>query len=155
MKKIILFLVFLAILLIGSFNNNKLIQLCSVFDYADLSFFCEDYNNISEPNLFTPIKNGNGFLLQTTANNVTQMLNVMHNYSGFMLTFIGNKESINFLLNEAKIIKVENYENIEIIHAYVCGLLHSIFIDGKKSNLQIAINKNIITIGSPIILGSY
>ena len=79
----------------------------------------------------------------------------MHTYSGFMLTFTGKKEDVDFLLNEAKIIKVENSDNVENFYAYTCGLVHSVFIDGKKVNFQIAINKNTITIGSPIILGSY
>lgn len=154
MKRISLLFICLITLIIGSFNNDKFTQLCSFYNDATLSFFCENY--IEPPNeIFNAISNGNGYIIQTRANKAKETLKFLSNCSGFMLTFNGTKEDVKALLNEIKIIKIEFLNDIETYYAYSCGLLYSTMLESKKVNLQIAINRNIITIGSPIILGSY
>lgn len=155
MKKIILFLVCLVFLIFGSFNNDKFLELCSVYGKANLYIFCESYIEPPDKEFFLPVKNGNGFIIQTIANNAKETLQLISDYSGFMITFYDENEDIKHLLDNVKIIKTEDLGSIKIFFAYACGLIHSTIIDGKKVNLQIAINKNIVTIGSPIILGSY
>lgn len=153
-KKLFAFLIIIFIFIFISFNNDKFIDLCSYYNNASLSVFCENY---IEPNddLFVAIKNGDSYIIQTKANKASEVLKFLTNCSGFMLTFNGTKENIKNLLSEIKIIKTEKSADIEIFYAYTCGLLYSTVIDGKKVNFQVAINKNVITIGSPLILGSY
>lgn len=154
MKRIFAFLLIMLIFIFVSFNNDKFLELCSYYNSASLSIFCENYTDTPNTN-FTAIKNGDSYIIQTKASQAGNVLKNLMNCSGFLLTFNGTKEDVNNLLKQIKIVKTENYSDIQIFYCYICGLVYSTIIDNKKVNLQIAINNNIITIGSPLILGSY
>ena len=105
------------------------------------------------------IQNGNGFLICCDEQN-TKIVNKNLNKSyiqGESFCFDGNIADITKILKKlnAKIITTENFENLKIIYAYSYKLQKFIFVDGKKVNVQICLNENKITVGTPLILGSY
>lgn len=51
--------------------------------------------------------------------------------------------------------KSEVVENIHIIYGVYEGACQPKFVDGYAVNIQIAIHDNVITVGTPLIMGSY
>jgi len=67
----------------------------------------------------------------------------------------GNIEDLNNICDKLGLIIVKKYNvgNINMIEGVSSRVKY--FIDGRRENIQIAIEENNIMIGSPIIYGSY
>ncbi|MCK9574466.1 MAG: YwmB family TATA-box binding protein [Clostridia bacterium] len=76
---------------------------------------------------------------------------------GESLSFYGNLDEFYNIIKiyRIKIIKTEQVGEILTIYGFSFAFNKHISIDNKKINVQIAINNNLITVGTPIILGSY
>lgn len=157
MKKVGLFLIFLLVFSFSGLSDDKFVNLCKTFNQAQLEVFCNNYikSEIENKEEFEVIKNGSGYIIQTNASMATELKKYVYDYAGFMLSFRGTRKDILLLINDMKIVKTENIDGIETVYGYACGLLNSVIICGKKVNIQVAINNGTITIGSPVILGSY
>ena len=61
------------------------------------------------------------------------------------------------LLNDydAKMIMIERLDGVECYYAYSSKIRYREIIGGKRVNLQIAVRGEIVTVGSPIIYGSF
>lgn len=105
------------------------------------------------------IQNGNGFLICSNEQNVKIVNNNLNKsyIQGESFSFDGSFEDIKIILKKlnTKIIKTESFESLKIFYAYSHKLQKYIFVDGKKVNVQICLNGKKITIGTPLILGSY
>lgn len=77
--------------------------------------------------------------------------------SGESVRFIGNDSDIEFLLDRLNIRVVDEYcfSNIHTIYGYSARLGQVVKVSGKKVNIQIAKRGGLITVGCPLIQGSY
>lgn len=68
-----------------------------------------------------------------------------------------NASNFEYLQEELKYVKIktEQVEGRVVIYAYSSKLKDSILIGGQKSNLQIVVFEDKLTIGYPIIYGGY
>lgn len=104
------------------------------------------------------ISSGCGTIIQTKFNNATQTKKLLDNIQGESYCFKTSNENITneiLTLFNAVIIKQQEIDNLKIVYAYSNGLEKYVKDDGEKINLQICINNENVTIGYPIILGSY
>jgi hypothetical protein len=156
MKKVGLFLILLFIFSFCGLSDNKFINLCKDFNRAKLEIFCNNYiREIENEEKFKIIKNGNSYIIQTNASMASEIKKYVNDYSGFTLSFKGTKQDALSLINDLKIVKTENINGIKSIYGYAGGFLNCVVVGGKKVNVQIAINNEMVFIGSPVILGSY
>lgn len=159
MKKVFVLVLSLALLSALCFRNQQLSTICYKFKDATLELYCKNYKD--EINKYKDrvqiIKNGKEFIIKTIASNAEIVEKCLTDCFGFCLKFQKGFEEVSFadLFAQLQVVKVENIENIETFYGYIYGLPFSTFIDKLKVNVQIAISKNDVTIGSPIILGSY
>ncbi|MDD7351190.1 MAG: YwmB family TATA-box binding protein [Clostridia bacterium] len=76
---------------------------------------------------------------------------------GFAVRYDLGKVSENQLLSslKAQVVKVERVGDITLYYAYSHRMSNGVNVDGKKVNVQIAVTDSAITLGSPLIMGSY
>ncbi|MGN0771569.1 MAG: YwmB family TATA-box binding protein [Christensenellales bacterium] len=76
---------------------------------------------------------------------------------GFALKYDAGKVSENQLLSslKAQVVKVETIGDITLYYAYSHRMNNGVSVDGKTVNVQIAVSDSSITVGSPLIMGSY
>lgn len=152
MKRIGLLLAVLSIFSFCSLDNSTATKLFSYFENGEVCFYCSSAETEIKNTIIQA--NGNGFIVATNIKNAIQVNKELTNCNGFSIK-IDKNENIDLILKNIEIVKKETISNIKIVYGYTCGLTFCAFIDGKKVNIQIAENNEFITIGSPIILGSY
>lgn len=111
--------------------------------------------NIENTNI---IKNGNSCIVKCDSVHANQVKQKLENISGESITInMPTNKQIELISNylQNKTIKTEVVDGIEIIYGYDATKLMYVMVDGQKTNIQVAINKNNITIGYPLILGSF
>ena len=76
---------------------------------------------------------------------------------GESLSFYGNDEEFYDIIQfyRIKIVKTESLDGITTIYGHSYAFTKYIIIDSQKINVQIALNNSYITVGTPIIFGSY
>ncbi len=103
------------------------------------------------------IKTGNGYIIISSLRNSENVLSENRNIIGQSLSFEGNTEIYLEYKNRLNlvVVKEESVLEIKTLYGYTPKIKNFILIDGQKVNIQMALNKNIISVGTPIILGSY
>lgn len=162
MKKLIIFLAFLFfITLTFSFQPafyNVFSLHNTIFGDAKYSIYCL---NISSDNFnnATLINNGNGYIIKTDINNALNIKKNVSNILGESVSFVSNKNVINKIIKyyNIKIFKSEKIGEIEVCYGFSNKLnsTQKVNIDENIINIQIAFKENVLTIGTPIILGEY
>lgn len=160
MKKLILFVSFL-ILLISSFCFKPVFyDLFSVSDlfFSDItySFYCLNYNKNLSAEI---INNGAGYIIKTDGKNIKNVKNNLTGLLGESVSFKTTKNKIEKVLKtfNVNVIKEEKIGEIYCLYGYSHKLKteNSVLVENYKVNIQIAFINNILTIGTPIILGDY
>lgn len=107
----------------------------------------------------TTVANGNGFLISCATQDASEVFLQLEKskIAGECFCFYEINFDFKKLLKKlnAKIVKTEITQNIYIIYAYSNKFLNFVFVEGKKVNLQIANNNNFVTVGTPLVLGSF
>lgn len=102
-------------------------------------------------------KNGDAFVHYCDFKNASKVKQQLSGILGESVSFCGDKvDGLNFLSNfDYTTILVENIDGIWTLYAYSPKIENFVFVNNQKVNIELAVNKNIVTIGSPIIVGSY
>lgn len=122
-------------------------------------FYCLDsYSEIDNAKV---IKNGNSSIIKTDFKNAMNVKKSLNNilgesvsFKGTLLDFLKIQNDFDFAYSfqenmDNGIVNVYGYSNLKDYS------LRSINIDNQKINIQLSYNCGTITIGNPIILGSY
>lgn len=145
---------FLAIILTISFKQAKLqINLTNCFSEG----ICEFYvSGIVEDNpiYFSKVSNGNYTFVKLDLKFASYIAGQIENILGIT---VFSKGDLYEILNKlkAKICKTEEIYSRKHYFAFSPYFDKFIFVNGKKTNLQIVIDNDDIVIGTPIIYGSY
>ena len=100
---------------------------------------------------------GGALFVESDLKNCKEIKGQLTNINGQSLTFLGSEELYYVLIKNLfnNVVFTESVGNIKCCYGLNNKLNNNIKIEGKSVNLQIAINNNTITIGTPVILGSY
>lgn len=158
MKKI--FVLFFVLILIASSFSYKLVFEKDFSDATAVYAFytlgeCENIANS------VVIKNGNSSIVKVEKNYAKQVRRNLTNVVGESVSFNGNKIRFSVIKDKlnANYIIDETVENEIIIFSGFSKVLGEnakcVNLNGKLINFQIAYNKGVITIGTPVILGDY
>ena len=162
MKKIIMLVAFLFLLsLTYSFYPvfYKITTLHNVmFSIAEYSVYCLDYCGLNSKDI-TIVDNGNSYIVKSSINNAKSIKENSYSVLGESIKFKSNLLAIDKILSAYNIkVKIkENINDILIIYGETDNnnFSNSILVDDNVINVQLAFKDNILTIGSPIILGDY
>lgn len=151
MKKFFLFIVFL-IAFVLLINGVKSKQAIFVFD-GDYSVYGVNYSG----ELGRKISLGCGEEVSCNKSEVEEVIEGFNDeIYGITVKFASSKtiEEILHILN-AKIVRSESFLSRDIYYCYSQDNNNFVVENGKKINYQISIKKDVVVIGSPLILGSY
>ena len=104
------------------------------------------------------IKNGNSAIVKCDGVYATSVRKQLDNiYGESMKIKSADATYLQNLLNSfnGKILRQEKLDNIQIFYCYDSSLPRFVMSNNVKTNLQIAVSGNTVTIGYPIILGDY
>ena len=102
-------------------------------------------------------KNGDAFIVSCDANQAVQVKQKLEKILGESVRFNGDKiAGLNFIskFNYTSVL-TEDVNGIFTLYAYSPKIENYVYINNKKVNIELAVNKGVVTIGSPIIVGSY
>ena len=157
MKKrfIVIYILFiLMILLLAPLNSKRdFDNIILKASSAKVEYFCSE--NVVDKNLDIQSV-GYGCIISCDMQNKDFVQNKVKSIQG--VSYYLNLEQFNLteflILNKASIVSKQDFDNIKIIYALTPNLKK--MIDGEKNfNLEIAIKGDSVTIGYPIIMGSY
>ena len=137
-------------------KSSELIKHSQSFN-ADVCFYLS-YIPSSVPAGAKLVRNGAGAIIKCSSSIAKNVEKQLSHTTGVSITFNGNAKDIASLLSKYSINVLEQCNITPDIVSYLGYSRQfdsSILIDNKTINVQIARNKNTITIGCPIILGSY
>ena len=104
------------------------------------------------------IKNGNTSIVRCEANYVSSVRNCLSDVLGESVVVKNpSKEQVKKILNylQNKTFRSENIDETHIVYAYDETLNRYIMLDGQKTNIQVAMKNDTITIGYPLIFGDF
>ncbi|MBQ0017017.1 MAG: YwmB family TATA-box binding protein, partial [Clostridiales bacterium] len=128
----------------------------SVDNNLDYFFYTNNLNkDLSEDCLI--IKNGDSFIVKCSKDNANDIKKQLDNIKGESITFKGSKSKILSYLKilNAEIVLTENMDNIYSVYAYSKNIPDYVYINHQKVNIQISCTDDTVSIGTPLILGSF
>lgn len=118
-----------------------------MFSSAVAYVYCKGYDG-------TCVRNGNGCIVTTTCCNVDDVINNCVSVDGVSISFDGSYGCFERIA-ETFGCTVTQIDGVAVGTGYCGRIIGGVTIDGKAVNVQVAYNNGTISIGSPLILGSY
>ena len=158
MRKFFIFVAFIICFILVGFCKYDEINF-SIEDCANPKYhFYVTLNSLENVDDCHYVKNGEGGIitLEKDELNLLDLFDIGTMY-GKSIEFEANKKAYSNILSglNFKVIKKENFENFETIYGYNENFGKSVSLFGKDVNIQIAKRGDVVSVGFPIILGSY
>lgn len=149
----IMFLLLLSCLLI--LPNKTPVFAVSVDKNAEYCFYTKNLSQSIENAKIT--QNGTMSIISCNARDVEKIKPQLVDIEGESICFLGTKnDALNFLGQyNHKVVFSEIVDDIVVIYAYSPQIDNYVFVNNEKVNLQLAFNNGKITVGTPMILGSF
>ena len=100
---------------------------------------------------------GFGKIVECNGNNFANILLQCKHVDGTSFSFVASTKEVQKLVQQLGVIvhTTQNLGKLTILCGYSPKIVGGVYLDGNKTNVQIAFDGNKITIGSPLILGDY
>lgn len=141
------------------------IVLCATYYKVDfVDFISEDATEVCFYTNDTFIKdnekvisNGKINMVFTTPQKAKKVKDSLNSFIGISYTLNGTYEDMKQLVTKlkGKVVFSQEIEGITTIYAYNSHLKKSVNLRGEKVNIQFAFSQGNITVGYPLIIGSY
>lgn len=150
--KRLLFALILLIVMIGVmlvYIPRPFDSYASLFD-GQVEIFCT-YTDINSVDV------GFGHIVSCNSSDYLPTVNHCKGIDGVSVAFYGNCSDIIRLVDCFNLTNVstQSFSELTVICGYSDKIRGYVYVDGKKSNIQLAYRNGVITVGSPLILGSY
>jgi hypothetical protein len=152
------FLIFcLLICLLILCPEKRAVLLCAVQneEYAKYYYYC--FTKVEDLQNAQVLDNGVGSIVICSIENCQSVKRQIENISGESVSFYADydyfENSINLL--DAKIVFYEQIDNMRLVYAFSSKIGGYVRVNNQKVNLQLVYKNGTVTIGTPIILGSY
>ncbi|HHW90375.1 MAG TPA: hypothetical protein GX745_05695 [Clostridiales bacterium] len=155
MKRFLIFLAFILIFIALGIVNQDLLFLKSQYPDMKVVFYTTEKPMSNDHNL---VFDGIYHQIHCDAKSAAKVKSALSNIRGMSVSFQGTIKDIDYILDFYKVkVIFETYQN-QIFYIYGYSDLinaKAVKIDDNYVNIQLALRKNTVTVGAPIILGSY
>lgn len=106
----------------------------------------------------TSVKNGNINIVSCPISQAKSLnTSIKDDVLGESISFDGDRQTFDDYIKSLniKILHTQTFDDIYCVYAYKYGLKNSLNLSFGRVNLQLAFSKGVITVGNPIIIGSY
>lgn len=154
MKKLFV-LALIAIAFLSTYHKGDIIDYSDSLNY-DATVKIYSYSPTRAEG-YDSLNNCGTYITTTNRESARLVINNTADVIGVSLIFNGSVDKIDSYLSalNAVIVSREEISGIVIIYAYSRGIKDSVVVNNQKVNIQIAVKKGVVTIGSPVIIGSY
>ena len=103
------------------------------------------------------IELGNGKIVECAACNFFSVVARCKDVDGFSVSFTGSEQDVTRIVElfRLKVTSTQNLDGLRVVCGNSARIVGGVVLDGEKVNLQIAYKDGVVTVGSPLILGSY
>lgn len=105
------------------------------------------------------VGSGNGFMVQCNSRDAAEIYSLLSPamLSGESFSFAGGLAEATAILSRlnAEVVSTEEIDQLQIWYAHTHLLGRELSVDGELVNVQVAIREGRVTVGTPLILGSY
>lgn len=110
-----------------------------------------------EPMSKNYINVGTGYIIYDQIQNAKELIKTCNKIYGQSICFEGDMDTYFKLLKDLSVKEcfVENVQEIKVFYGFSNKLKDFTIVDEKKVNIQIAFRNGKITVGTPLILGSF
>lgn len=117
---------------------------------ATVSIYCRNADTEA-------IDMGSGKIVECGVKDFHSTLSRCKDVDGFSISFCGTAQDVDRIaqLFNLKVTSTLDFDGLQIVCGISEKLKGGVILDGEKVNLQIAFNNGTVTVGSPLILGSY
>lgn len=100
---------------------------------------------------------GSGKIVQCKVADFNSVLTRCKGVDGFSVSFVGTKRDVERIVRlfDLNVTSTLNLDGLQIVCGNSVKLSGGVILDGEAVNLQIAYKDGTVTVGSPLILGSY
>lgn len=159
LKKVFCYYIIFCLVIIGILviPDKQLVFANVVSNYENVKYTFYTSTNQKVDNAVC-INVGYGCIIDCEVSNAKQIKRQLTNITGESFSFsCVEPDEVFYILDnlKAKIVSVEQVDDIKIIYGYINNLSNYIIDNGNKVNIQIAYKNKLVTVGYPIILGSY
>ena len=153
MKRFILMLVLTSVIvavLIYSMPRGMEVYIEEISTDATVSIYCRDSD-------VDCIDMGGGKIVQCCVADFNSVLFHCKDVDGFSVAFSGTAQDVDRIARffNLKVSSTLNLDGLTIVCGNSAKLVGGVRLDGEIVNLQIAYKDGTVTVGSPLILGSY
>lgn len=122
----------------------------AVYANGTVSIYCRETS-------LNSVDMGSGRIVVCAPSRLTETLSMCKGVDGISVAFDGTEQDMwriaeKYSLTSAEILQIND---LTVICGYTRKLRGSVVLDGRPVNLQIAYRNGVVTVGSPLILGSY
>lgn len=153
-KYIILCLLICTLLLLPN-REPSFKVLANIYSDATYCFYLD--NRDFSVNDFETIVMGDGAIIRCETDRISDVKNRLHGIKGESMSFAGGHDDILNIINRLRVNVVisENVDGIYSVYGYTRSIENFVTVNGKRVNIQIAFTGGLLTVGTPLILGSY
>lgn len=100
---------------------------------------------------------GNGYQVDCSFNNLPNALSLCKGVDGVSVSFDCNAQSLQQTLQllQVKVVSVQRFDDLTVVCGFSKVVQGGLVVDGNFVNVQVALRGSAVTVGSPLILGSY
>ena len=154
-KKLLLMYIIISIILpvISILNINDFYKLRFDSNNGEIQYFCSGLENFENLDVQSV---GYGSIVTCKINESKSIEKSLKGVQGISYKFNSDDFNVSKFLtnNSAEVVKIQKLNEICIIYAYSNKLEHLVN-DDKMFNLEIAITRDKVVVGYPLIMGSY
>ena len=151
MKKIFILGFVFCLLFACSLHGGFLSRLAEFDASARVCFYCSEVQNLENA---STQKNGDGAIISCAAENAIDVYKSITNCFGYSIRF-NDVALVEEILSQIRVLKTQVSQGITSYFGLAPATMFFDFLGGYKINVQVAVCKDYIVVGSPIILGSY
>ena len=147
-----LFVIFLAVVLLVAMVHfvPKPLHRQLDLDNATCQVFCQN-TSLAHTSV------GFGKIVTTSGKQIASVLACCDDVEGVSIRFVATEKHLSAVVNKLNLTvhTTQILGELTILCGYSPKVVGGVWLDGHKTNVQIAFDGNTITIGSPLILGDY
>ena len=100
---------------------------------------------------------GNGRLVRCDCATLGDVLEMCNGVDGVSVSFCGSSEDAERIAARLAVAEVSRQEldGLTVVCGYSAKIVGYVWLGGARVNVQIAFNRGVVTVGSPLILGDY
>lgn len=155
--KFLVFCLLICLFFLAPQKNALLLSATNVLNCSNIQYNFYTSNAMALLTDAEVIQNGNSYIVKCGINDCNKIKRQLEDIAGESVSFFAELSDLykSVDLLNASVVFCEETNGIVVLYAFTQNIKNYVRVNGELVNLQLAYKSNRITIGTPLILGSY